>query len=216
MLKAGLWTNVLIEKIAEHRKNIICTWAFKRGKVYNDGENYITLYANCTTCRAVLIGCVTYKPKQEANVKFSFKVLNFKEEEHKSSHKNVRISGKKAKDLFTSKEYASVLRRNEISSSGAEMFERPKGREVSENAIRCGQNRQRQNKKLSNSPIQSLEYLKESNTYGPMIHWIGTSPFFIMYGSTNQMILHNAYRKHNTYRKLCLDGTASLVHKLSN
>lgn len=106
--------------------------------------------------------------------------------------------------------------RNEIEASGAKMFYEPKGRDVSENAIRCGQYRYRQSKKLSDSPIQALEYLKESNSYGPMIHWISTSPVSIIYGSPNQFILFNAYRKANTYTKLCLDGTASLVHKISN
>lgn len=216
VLEPGLWTNVLIERIAEHRKNIICTWAFKRAKVYVEGENYITLSATCKTCRAYLIGYVTHAPKPDESVKFSFKVINFNEEAHTSYRKNVRIGGKKAEDLFKSKEIASVLRRNEITASGAKMFDEPKGRDVSENAIRCGQYRYRQSKKLSGSPIQALEYLKESNAFGPMIHWISTTPFSIMYGSTNQFILYDAYRKHNSYTKLCLDGTASLVHKLSN
>lgn len=215
VLESGLWTNYLIQKIAEHRKNIICTWAFKRAKVYMESDNYVTLSANCTTCRAYLIGYVPKKPNPDENVKFSFKVINFNEEEHKLGRKNVRICGKKAEDLFKSKEIASVLRRNEITASDAKMFDQPKGRDVSENAIRCGQYRYRQNQKLSSSPIQALEYLKESNTYGPMIHWISTAPFFIMYGSPNQFILYDAYRKHNPYTKLSLDGTASLVHKLS-
>lgn len=216
VLEPGLWTNILAEKIAEHRKKIICTRSFKRAKVYMNGEKYVTISAICTTCRASLVGYVADKPKEGEKVKFSFNVVNFNEEAHRAGRKNVRISGKRAKDLFESKEIASVLRRNEITESGAEMFEQPKGRDVTENAIRCGQYRHRQSKKLSDSPIQAVEYLKESNLYGPSIHWISTMPFSVMYGSPNQFILHDAYRKHNSYRKLCLDGTGGLVHKLSN
>lgn len=214
VLPEGLWTNVMIERIAEHRKKIICTWAFDRNKVLVNGENYLTITAHCTTCRANLKGFVANEPKPDEKVKFVFKVFNFNEQAHNDGRKNVRIGGKKAQDLFKSKEIASVLRRNEIVASGSKMFEEPKGRDVSENAIRCGQYRYRQSKKLSGSPIQALEYLKESNTYGPSIHWISTSPVSIIYGSTNQFVLFNAYRKANSYTKLCLDGTAGLVHKI--
>lgn len=214
VLPPGLWTNVLVEKIAQHRKNIICTWVFKRAKVYMGGENYVTLSATCSTCRAYLVGYVSNEPKPDEMVKFTFKVINFNEEAHESGRKNVRIGGKKAGDLFKSKEIASVLRRKEVTASGAKMFDQPKGRDVTENAIRCGQYRYRQSQKLSSSPIQALEYMKESNTHGPSIHWISTTPFSIIYGSANQFVLYNAYRKANSYTKLCMDGTASLVHKI--
>lgn len=33
-LKKGVWTNVILERIAKHRKNLICDWYFNRAKVY--------------------------------------------------------------------------------------------------------------------------------------------------------------------------------------
>lgn len=94
VLEPRMWTKELIERIAEHRKNNICTWTFKRAKVYMRVENYVTLLATCTTCRAYLVGYVSNEPKPEEKVKFSFKVINFNEEGHVSGRKNVRIGGK--------------------------------------------------------------------------------------------------------------------------
>lgn len=217
-LPAGLWTNVLIERIAQHRVKNPCTWTFKRAKVYQSGKKYITISAKCTTCGALLIGQVVNEPKEgDSFVKLKFVVRNFNEEKHadNQARKNVRIGGSKAVEIFSSEKKASVIKRNIIKKSGAEMFEQDKGRVVSENAIRAGQCRLRQLNKLSVDPIQSLQFMKASNAFGPMIHWLGVDPFFVIYGNVNQFILFNAYKKHNKYTKITCDATGSIAHKLS-
>lgn len=113
VLESGLWTNVLIDRIAQHKKNIICTWSFKHAKVYINGQNYI-------------------------------KTLMLK---------NV-LAVEKMCMLAVSKELKiSLLKKELISKSGAKMFEETKGRDISENAIRAGQCRNRQADKLSYSPL---------------------------------------------------------------
>lgn len=215
VLESGLWTSVLVDRIAQNQQDIICTWAFKNAKVYINGEKYINLKANCTTCGAILIGFVAQKPNEGENVKFQFKIQNFNADKHAEGRKNVRIGGSIAKELFTSKKSASVLKKEMISKSGAKMFEEPKGREVSENAIRAGQCRNRQADKLFTSPLLALEYLKGTNAYGPSIHMTGLSPFFAMYAGNNQFALFDAYRKANKNTKICCDATGGLVHKIS-
>lgn len=214
VLQPGVWTNVLIERISKHPKKIICTWSFKRSKVHMNSDKFITISGKCSTCAATLIGYVEKKPKESENVQFCFKMFGFDEKKHAESRRNVRIGGSKAKELFTSSKIASVLRGKSISKSGAQMFEQPIGRDVSANAIRCGQYRERQSNKLSNEPMQALEYLKESNAYSAMIHMISLSPVSVIYGSPNQFKLYDAYRKHSSYRKVCCDGTGGIVHKL--
>lgn len=214
VLQPGVWTNVLIERIAKHRQNIICTLSFKRSKVFTNGNHYLHLTGMCTTCGALLSGFVTSQPKKEEDVKFYFKLKGFDDQKHIAGNKSVRIGGSRAKELFTSNKTASVLRRENILESGAKMFEKPKGREVSLNAIRCGQYRHNQSKKLSESTVQAVEYLKESNYFGPMIQMIGLSPFFTMYGSRNQFALYDAYKSHKNYTKVSCDATGGLVHKL--
>lgn len=95
------------------------------------------------------------------------------------------------------------------------MFEPDKGRVISQNAIRAGQSRKRQMNKLSSNPVHSLELLKRSHAFGPMIHWLGVDPFYVMYGSPNQFLLYDAYKKFNAYTKITCDATGSIVHKLS-
>lgn len=213
-LPPGLWTNILTDKIAQHRIKNPCTWSFKRAKVYPNGEKYIKFSAKCTTCDAYLIGELSKIPKKGENVKFKLTVREFNEEKHDETRKNVRIGASKAKELFTSQKKASVLKREMIQESGAKMFEADKGRSISENAIRAGQFRQRQLNKLSTEPLQALQFLKCSNTFGPMIHFIGADPFVVIYASANQFLLYNTYKKSNRYIKASADATGSVVHKL--
>lgn len=193
VLQPGVWTNVLSERICRHPKKIICTWSFKRCKVHmNSSVKFITISGKCTTCDATLMGYVEKEPKESENVQFCFKMFGFDEKKHAEGRRNVRIGGTKAKELFTSKKSSSVLRAELINQSDAQMFEQPIDRDVSANAIRCGQYRQRQSKKLSNDPMQALEYLKESNAYSAIIHMISLSPASVIYGSPNQFKLYDA------------------------
>lgn len=139
----------------------------------------------------------------------------FNEQKHLDNRKNVRVGGSKAVELFTSQKKASVLKREMVKESGQEMFQEDKGRVVSENAIRAGQCRNRQLNKLSLNPVQSVQFLKASNAYSSIIHSVGLDPFFVIYGSPNQYILYNAYKKWNKYTKITADATGSIVHKLS-
>lgn len=120
-------------------------------------------------------------------------------EKHSESRKNVRVSSATANKLFTSEKKASVLKRDLIKESQAEMFEPDKGRVISESAIRSGQSRNRQMNKLSTDPLKSLEFLSDSHSYGSMIHSIGNKPFFVIYASANQYLLYNAYKKAHKY-----------------
>lgn len=214
VLKPGLWTHVLAERIAKHRNGTPCTWSFKRAKVYNNGKVYITLTANCKTCKALLVGKVSKQPKKGDDVKFKFFVRNFSQTEHDQGRKNVRTGGARAKELFSSKKIASVLKRDMIRDSGAEMFEQVKGRDITENAIRAGQSRRRQLSKLSPSPLQAIEYLQVSHLYGPMIHMTGLNKFFCIYNSKNQFAIFDAYKKKNKHVKITADATGSVVHKI--
>lgn len=172
--------------------------------------------AKCTTCGAILLGGIPKEPKKDdESVKIKLIVRGFNEELHLNmSRKNVRTGGSKANEIFTSDKKASVLKRDLIRESSAEMFQPDTGRVLSENAIRAGQSRQRQQNKLSSDAVKSLEFLKASNAFGAMIHWLGADPFFVIYGSPNQFLLFNAYKKHNKSTKITCDATGSIVHKL--
>lgn len=51
-LPKGVWIDVLVDRISQHRIKNPCTWAFKRAKVHPDGEKYIIIHAKCTTGNA--------------------------------------------------------------------------------------------------------------------------------------------------------------------
>lgn len=214
-LQPGLWTNILVERIADHRIKNPCTWSFKRAKVHPEGEKYILVSAKCTTCHAVLYGEVLKRPeKGENEVKFKFRVRDFLPEKHLNERKNVRIGGSKANELFLSDKKASVLKREMVKESNVQMFEPERGRVINESAIRAGQSRRRQRNKLSLDPVKSIEFLMESNAFGSMIHFLVNKPFSVIYGSPNQFLLYGAYKKKNKYTKITCDATGSVVHKI--
>lgn len=214
-LQPGVWTNVLVDHIADHRIKNPCTWSFIRSKVTPDGEKYVKIAAKCTTCEAILFGTVDKAPEKNQPVKFKFTIRGFNQQMHsEEDRKSVRVGGSKAAELFNSHKKASVLKRELVKASGQGMFEKERGRVVSENAIRSGQYRNRQLNKLSANPIQSLQFLKASNAYSSTIHFLVLEPFSVIYGSPNQYILYNAYKKHNKYTKMTCDATGSIVHKL--
>lgn len=110
-LQAGLWTNTLIKRIADHRIKNPCTWSFKRSKSYPNGKTYIATWAKCTTCGALLIGQLKNEPEESDEiVKFQFIIRGFNEKKHMEGRKNVRIGGSKANEIFSSTKKASVLK----------------------------------------------------------------------------------------------------------
>lgn len=215
-LEPGLWTSVLVEHIASHRIKNPCTWAFKRSKVFIDGKAYAKMYADCKTCGGHLVGTIPKVPKKGDAVVFLFQVMNFCEDKHTNvnDRKNVRIGGAMAKEIFSSKKPASVIKREMIREKDVQMFEQEKGRTISENAIRAGKSRVRKQNKISSSPLQAIGFLKVSNTFGPMIHMFGDNPFFVIYCSPNQFLLFKTYKRTCGYTKISGDSTGGVVHKL--
>lgn len=216
VLQPGVWSTLLAERIAEHRKNIICNWSFKKCKVYVSGTFYIVLIAKCVNCSAILRGFVKSKPEESESVKFSFSVTNFNEllhEKQNDKEKTVRNVGAKAHKIFTSARPALALHQD-LTRENTKLFQKTKGRMLSLNAIRCGKYRKRQAKKLSTCPYTSLSYLQAAHSYPDTIYMTPMNPFFVMYTSPDQIKLFKAYKKKNSYTKMSGDATGDLVHKL--
>lgn len=213
-LKADFWTEVLIDKIADHPLNIICDIAFKRSKVTPNGENYANVYGNCATCAAVLHGYVDESPEPENVVHFNCSLKGYNEEIHRKSKKNVKVTGSQAKKLAESKTPAVVLHREMASKSG-EMFVKPKGRNPSANAIRNMQSRNHQKDRLSTDVLTSLQLMQNLPQYRNEIHQVLMQPFGVIYGSPNQFLLYEMHKKKSPVLKIFCDATGSLVRKLS-
>lgn len=93
VLKPGFWSNVFAEKIAQHKKDIICDWAFKNARVSADGKHYVVVTANCINCKSKLCAVLEKKPMENEEVKFTCVVKNFDEKRHQDSTKKVKVSG---------------------------------------------------------------------------------------------------------------------------
>lgn len=215
VLKPGTWTSLLADKIAEHKKKIICDWAFKRAKVTAGGTYYITILAKCVTCDSTLIGFLQHKPEENENVVFKFAVKDFDDIKHKNAEKKVKVTGSQARLLATSTKSAVVMHRN-LSAKSGEMFEKARGRVPSSEAIRNLQYRERKTNKLSSDVYKSLYYLQNSPKYANIIHTIGYSPFYIFYGSPKQFSLYNMYLKQNKISKVSCDATGGVVRTIGN
>lgn len=213
VLKADVWTEMLINKIADHPQNIICDIAFKRSKVTPDGENYAYVFGYCKTCEATLHGYIEEYPEPENSVDFKFNLVSYNENRHRESRNNVKVTGSQAKKLALSKTPAVVLHR-ELASKSGEMFVQPKGRNPSANAIRNLQSRNRQKNRLSNDVFTSLQLMRYSVRYQNEIHQISMQPFGLIYGSPNQFLLYNMHKKQNPVVKVYCDATGGLVRKI--
>lgn len=94
ILPPGIWTNFIANEIAKHPKNIICSFVFKRAKVYSNGTNYVEMDATCATCHASLKGIIENKPEKNVrSVKISFILKNFNKSHHNSQQKVVKNYG---------------------------------------------------------------------------------------------------------------------------
>lgn len=219
VLKPGVWSSVITEQIAEHPKNTICDWSFKRGRVSPSGKYYILISASCRNCESQLFAYLKTKPNENEEVKFTCIVRDFNEKSHdektrEETAKRVRVSGLQAQILAASKTPAIALHRKLAAKSG-KMFQQPKGRVPSANAIRKLQSRQRAEQRLTPHTFTSLMYLQASKKYIETIHMIGISPFFVIFGSNNQFLLYKMYEKKNSPTKISCDATGSIIRKIS-
>lgn len=111
VLRPGMWSSVFMEKIAEHRKNIICDWSFKNSRVSNNGKYYVTINANCINCESKLFAFLKTKPNESEEVVFTCTIKGFDETRHNERSKKVKVYGSQAQSLATSKQPAIVLHR---------------------------------------------------------------------------------------------------------
>lgn len=213
VLKPGAWSSVIIEQIAQHPKNIICNWAFKNARVSSNGKYYVFITANCINCQSKLFITLKTKPADNVEVKFTCIVKDFDESRHTESDKKVKVCGSQAQLLAASKKSAIALHRQLAAKSG-EMFEQPKGRVPSANAIRNLQSRHRAKARLSPDTFTALLYLQASKKYVETIHMVSISPFVVIYGSNNQFRLFKMYEKKNALTKINCDSTGSVLRKI--
>lgn len=118
VMKPGFWSNVFVDKIAEHPKNIICEWSFKRARVASNGKYYVMINADCIICRSKLFAILKTKPIEDEEVTFTCVVKGFNKTCHEESNKKVRVTGSMAQNLATSKKPAIVLHRELSAKSG--------------------------------------------------------------------------------------------------
>lgn len=215
-LKKGVWTNIILDKIAKHRKNVICNWSFKRASVFVNGNFYVTITAKCINCLADLQGYIKRKPENDNEmVKMCFTVKNFNEKLHDDENtKTVKNQGDKVKTIQDSVK-SSLALQQELAEEYS-MFQKPKGRPLTSNAIRCAKYRDRNKNKLSDDPFKSLMYLQEMKAYANTIHINASKPLILLYISPGQIRLFKAYKRHNRYIRMSCDATGCLVFTLSN
>lgn len=94
-----------------------------------------------------------------------------------------------------------------------DLFETPKGRIPTANAIRCSQYRERMNNHLDECPIKALEILKLS-FYDKWIRWIGHDPFHVIYANTDQEVLYKIYKRKDKQTLVSCDATGGIVRKI--
>lgn len=213
-LEPGLWSNIFANEIAKHDE-IPCNWIFKRNKCYLSGNKFFDFEAKCNTCSAVLVGSLKKKPEEDESVNIHIQVYDIGLESHTKETKKVKLTSKAAAKIYSQNKTATAIRRNLLKNS-TNMFTAPTSRVMTANAIRCAQYRQRKNEKLSQCPIEALEYMMESNLYMNCIQRLGNKPFYVFYCTPEQMKLFHAFRNKNKSFKVSCDATGGLVHKIGN
>lgn len=212
ILQPGVWTNVITDHIIKNPtvKRLNCCWTFKRAKVYPLGNCYVKMFGGCNACAAKLTGVIFKEPQPNEVVTISFTARNIS---NHFKHPKRALSGRKAKELFSSSKSAGNVRRKMVDES-MDMFEREPITIPTSNAIRCGQYRHRKQEKLAGEPFLALYYLKASPSYSGSITMLGYDPFCVHYTTQNQFRMFNAYKQRNSRTKLCCDATGGVVHNI--
>lgn len=65
VLPKASWTYLLAELFWEHTK-LPCCIAFKRAKVYEYGNSYLTVDGRCSVCGSIFKGIVSDKPSENS------------------------------------------------------------------------------------------------------------------------------------------------------
>lgn len=71
VLPKGLWTSLMAELFWEHTKLPSCI-TFKRAKVYEYGNSYITVDGRCFVCGSIFKGILSNKPSENRKVIYIF------------------------------------------------------------------------------------------------------------------------------------------------
>lgn len=215
VLPKGVWTYCLSQAIARQKKGIPCHWTFKRGKVYPDGSKYITVAGSCTICNAKLNGFLRAKPDTPTKfVRLMMEVENIDYSIHGKSieQKNVKIHGNITRALCEKDQPATAITRNMLCESVG-LFETPKERIATPNAIRCSQYRTRKQDHLNDCPLKALQILKLSY-YDKWIRAIGLDPFYAIYANTDQEILYKLHKMKSKYTSVSCDATGGVARKI--
>lgn len=212
ILEEGLWSGIVAQEISKH-KDVPCVWSFKRNRVYLSGNKHVEFEGKCNTCKAVLVGTIKEKPKEDEPVKINIEIFDIVLERHEKEAKKVKLTSKAAEKLYTQNKNATVIRRNLLKDT-TQMFTEPTSRTMTANAVRCFKYRQRKKEKISECPITSLLILKLSHKYMNCIQYIGLYPFYVIYCSPEQAKLFNVFKKKNKILKVSCDATGGIVHKI--
>lgn len=69
VLPKGTWTSIIAEHFWAHTK-LPCCLAFRRSKVYMDGDVFITVVGRCSICESYFTGTIAEKPSDENRLVF--------------------------------------------------------------------------------------------------------------------------------------------------
>lgn len=58
------WSHIIAEHFWEHT-HLQCCLVFKRAKVNEAGQNFVTIHGRCKTCSSIFKGVIQHKPSSE-------------------------------------------------------------------------------------------------------------------------------------------------------
>ena len=195
-----------------------CAFSFKRAKVFcnSDAKCYARFKGTCNECGAQLVGILYNKPAKKSDVVFDCKLAGFSTD---ITHKKKRqlkgsLREKIASELLDGNKTANVWRNeeaNKIMTFGDDIPPILYDSTVLRKAKEMESDKRLE---LHNSdPIKNLQnakYIKFHRT----IHNIGMDPFFCMYWTQEQLLMHKKAYKQDVNCFLAIDATGSIGKKL--
>lgn len=215
IFKPGNWSSLLYKKIDAElgRRNIPCTYIFKRNKIYGETAVHFSVIAGkCKECGSQIKCTINQSPQE--NQEIPLRVELFQSNISGICHQNkIRaITGKERKEigetLTQTNTAPSQFRRTLAANNESEIDRIPRL-----STIRQIKHESVKEKLLDNDPVAAIWKMKFDPSMQGAIQNIGLDPFFVYFWTNNQVHVYNKFCQ-TQYAKISIDATGNVVYKI--
>jgi len=213
VLEPYQWTNVIHKHFHAHSR-IPCAVSYKRANVHPEGNIYLKIVGNCSSCNSRFTGEIENEPGENSLIIIKcmyqgmYKECKGKNKRLLIGRKRDELKNKMIKENMSAS-YIQRIEAKEIMHFG----EKEPSQIPTLNSLRVLKSKALQKENLHNDPIISISILKQTNNFNSTIRDIGYDRFFIHYWSGNELNVYRQYVKQNDPSIISIDATGGVVQR---